>query len=132
MEAPDFGILRRQVLIRVPVAILDTLYTSVFDKSLAGFNIQWSVNLVREVHILSRTRFKVSELLMLLRYFIGVLHESLVEIELFVFIVVLSKAIIVRFLVLILSSDDLNFHSFEHLFEGLVFFAYLVEAANFA
>jgi hypothetical protein len=66
LETPNLRVFSREVFIRIPIAVLDTLDTSIFDKAFAGLYIKWGIDFVREVHILSCSGLKIRKLLMLL------------------------------------------------------------------
>ena len=59
LEPPDLGILFGQVFIRIPVTIFERLDSSIVLKSDPSL-LEWSLDLVREVHILLRTLIHIS------------------------------------------------------------------------
>lgn len=120
LEAPDLAIVGGEVLEGVPVAILDALYSTVLDEPFACLLVEWRVDFVREIHIFPCSGLELRKLLVLLRDLSGILHEALVDVELFIIVTVVFLERPLGALLFVLSAHDLDLHVVEHGLEGLL------------
>jgi hypothetical protein len=67
LESPKFTILCGQIFIRIPITIFKRLDATIFLESYSRI-LKRRVHFIREIHILSGSRFKIRKLLMLVRY----------------------------------------------------------------
>mmetsp|Transcript_35871 Transcript_35871/g.55048 ORF Transcript_35871/g.55048 Transcript_35871/m.55048 type:complete len:363 (+) Transcript_35871:652-1740(+) len=113
IEAEDLGVLLGQVLIWVPVAVLERTDTSVLLETLPGV-LEGSVHLIGEVHVIAVT-------ILQLRMFLMLLGHSLVvnKVLVFVFFVValFVVAVVDRVVVVALATHHGNLHVIHHVYD---------------
>jgi hypothetical protein len=111
----DFGVLNWQVLIRIPVTVLERFDTSVLLESFPGF-FQRSIDLVRKVHIIPVSRLKICMSYMLGRNFV------LIFLKVGHFLLIIRSVVTIffepiRVVTFLILPHNRDLHTVKHVFE---------------
>lgn len=123
LKSENLGVINWQVLIWVPVAVLERLDTSVFLESFPSI-LEWSIDLIWEIHVISVSSLHISMFLMLLRNLVFILLEMGVN-EVCVTLFVADEGAF-RLILLVVTSNDRDLHVVEHVLKVFSFLLLLI------